>query len=454
MKAVRVKTSWALLLALAAVAGCGDGDDSAPPTLDRQLQRSIEAAGISTLDSGPTPPTAKVDLGRALMFDKLLSGNRDISCATCHHPLLHTGDALSLPLGTGARGLGPARVPLTEQGFIPRNAPEAFNRGAPEWRTMFWDMRVAGSADSGFSTPAGDRLPGGLENVLAAQAMFPVTSPEEMRGAPGDHDVFGQPNELAAIDGNDLGAIWDALMQRILAIPEYVAMFNAAFPDVANGELGFQHAANAIAAFEIDAWTFTESPWDRYVAGDRSALSDSAKRGAILFFGDAGCATCHSGNLLTDQKAHNIGVPQIGPGKGTSAPEDYGRELVSHNPADRYAFRTPPLRNVAMTGPWMHDGAFTTLRGAVEHVLDPARSLRQYDVAQLSEELQPTFQGDDATIEAILAGLDPDIATPRLLSEQQVDDLMSFLEALTDPAAGDQSRDIPDSVPSGLPVYD
>lgn len=453
MKRLYANTAGVVLVLLTC-AGCGDGNDSAPPTIDQQLQRSIQAAGIGVIDPGPTPPAARVALGRALMFDKLLSGNRDTACATCHHPLLHTGDALSLPLGTGGRGLGPARVRGAGRGFIPRNAPEAFNRGALEWRTMFWDMRVSGSASAGFTTPAGDQLPAGLENVLAAQAMFPVTSPDEMRGAPGDNDVFGEPNELAQIDDDDLAAIWGAIMQRILAIPEYVGMFSAAFPGVPTSELGFQHAANAIAAFEISAWTFTDSPWDRYVAGDRSALSDSAKRGALLFFGDAGCVKCHTGDLLTDQKAHNIGVPQIGPGKGTSAPEDFGRELVTDNQAERYAFRTPPLRNVALTGPWMHNGTFTTLRGAVEHVLDPATSLRGYDAAQLPEELQETFVNDAAIIEGMLSRLDADIATPRRLSDEQIDDLVGFLEALTDPAAGDQSGDIPESVPSGLPVDD
>jgi cytochrome c peroxidase len=422
--------------------------------VDQRLHGMMDNAGISPMDPGPAPEPAKVALGRALMFDKEISGNRDISCATCHHPLLHTGDALSVSIGTGGHGLGPARRRGPGRNLIPRNAPEVFNRGVPEWRTMFWDMRVSGSPQGEFVTPAGNQLPAGLDSVLAAQAMFPVTANDEMRGSPGDQDVFGDPNEIAAIDAQDLPAIWSALMQRLLAIPDYVAMFDVAYPNVPTDELGFQHAANAIAAFEINAWTFLDSPWDRYVEGDNSALSDEAKRGALLFFGDAGCSGCHKGNLFTDQEAHDIGVPQVGPGKGDEAPQDLGRRRVTGRDADRFAFRTPSLRNVTLTGPWMHDGAFTTLRAAVQHVLDPVASLRHYDVGQLAPDLQGTFQGDEATIDAILANLDPAVATPRNLSESEIDDLLSFLATLTDPTASDLSSDIPASVPSGLPVAD
>ncbi|MCB0238120.1 MAG: hypothetical protein KDH08_05655, partial [Anaerolineae bacterium] len=111
----------------------------------------------------------------------------------------------------------------------------------------------------------------------------------------------------------------------------------------------------------IDAFTLLDSPWDRFLAGDDSALSTDAQHGALLFYGDAGCARCHSGNLLTDQEFHNAAVPQLGPGKGRQNPYiDLGRARETGNPDDRFAFRTPPLRNVALTGPWMHNGAFAT----------------------------------------------------------------------------------------------
>ena len=451
-----MRTLAGLAVAAALLAGCGSGEESQPltTTLDQSLRSTMRTAGIGPLDPGPAAAPEKVVLGQALMFDKVLSGNRDISCATCHHPLMHTGDALSVSIGTGGRGLGPARVLGAGRNLIPRNATDVFNRGSSEWRVMFWDLRVSGTPDSGFTSPAGAALPSGLDSLLAAQAMFPVTSNDEMRGVAGDVDVFGAPNEVATIAPTDFTAIWAALMERLLAIPEYVTLFDAAYPSVSTDALGFEHAANALAAFEIDAWTYLGSPWDRYIAGDDAAMTDDAKRGAMLFFGSARCAQCHSGNLLTDQKTHDVGVPQVGPGKGAEAPQDLGCWRVTGNAADKYAFRTPPLRNVAMTGPWMHDGAFTTLRAAVQHMLDPTTSLRTYDPGQLSPIMQDTFQGDAATIDAILAHLDAKVATPHHLADAEIDDLLSFLDALTDPAAADLSGDIPDTVPSGLPVYD
>jgi cytochrome c peroxidase len=446
--------SFAVAVVVSAViAGCG-GNDGQPPTADQQLRAALRAAQITPLDPGPQPAAAKVALGRALMFDKELSGNRDISCATCHHPLMHTADGLSVSMGTGGRGLGPTRTLGEGRSLIPRNAPELFNRGASLWTTMFWDMRASGTPATGFSTPAHEALPPGLDSVLAAQAMFPVTARDEMRGKVGDTDVFGEPNEVAALADSDFAGIWAMLTQRLLRIPGYVALFSEAYPDVPSEQLGFQHAANALAAFEIDAWTLLGSPWDHYVAGDDSALSQNAKRGALLFFGKAGCAGCHTGNLLTDQQSHDIAVPQVGPGKGAEAPLDFGRGRETGNEADRYKFRTPPLRNVAITGPWMHDGAYTTLEGAVRHLLDPATALRHYDVSQLAPDMQSTFQGDAQTLTAILANLDPLVATAQRLSDDEVNEILTFLEALTDPAAADLSGDIPDAVPSGLPVRD
>jgi cytochrome c peroxidase len=423
--------------------------------VDWQLRAKLAEAGISPLDAGSRPDEAKINLGRLLFFDKVLSGNRDISCATCHHPFLGSGDGLSVSIGTGGLGLGTTRERGADRDFIPRNAPEIFNRGVPEWTTMFWDGRVSGSPETGFDTPAKSLLPAGLDSVLAAQAMFPVTSPDEMRGFPGDADVFGQPNELGPIDEQDLPAMWHGLMARLLTIPEYQALFQQAFPDVPADQLGFQHAANAIAAFEIEAFTLLDSPWDRYVAGDNAVLSEEAKRGALLFYGEADCVRCHAGNLFTDQQYHNIGVPQIGPGKGEEAPLDFGRGRETSDPADRFKFRTPPLRNVGITGPWMHDGAFVTLRGTIMHQFTyPEDALRDYDSSQLDDDLQETFQGDEAVVSAIMETVDEGMKTPRMLTDKEVDQLLAFLESLTSPSVAYMADDIPDEVPSGIAIAD
>ena len=448
MKGLIAVTTMALL-----VAGCGDGPGGASD-LDTQMREALAQAHVTPLSPLPAKDPALVRLGQALMFDKVLSGNRDISCATCHNPASATSDGLSLSIGTGGAGAAGARVLSAAPQFTPLNSQELFNRGYAEFANMFWDGRVFQAGNGDFHTPAGAQLPAGLSSALAAQAMFPVTTRLEMRGRAGDLDRFGAPNELAQLGDDERPAIWAALMNRLLAIPEYVSMFQAAYPAVPPAELGFQHAANAIAAFEVEAFTSVNSPLDRYLGGDEGALSEAEKRGALLFFGKAGCGSCHLGPQLTDQLFHSIGVPQVGPGFAPESPEDHGRERVTGAAGERYQFRTPPLRNVELTGPYMHDGAYTTLQAAVRHYLNTNTALRSYDAAQLREDLRASHVSDPSTLDAMASTIDALVQSPLALSDAEVDDLVAFLRSLTDPTARDLSGTIPSSVPSGLPVGD
>ena len=418
-----------------------------PDPVDARLHDYLKSHGITRLDPGPRHSPVKVQLGRLLYFDKVLSGNRDTACATCHHPSLFTDDGLCLSIGTGGTGLGPQRIKGSSRPFVARNATDVFNRGSREWTTMFWDTRVAQVPGGSFATPAHAQLPSGLESVLAAQAMFPVTGHDEMRG------FFGDPgNEIAVLPDSDFQGIWSAVMNRILSIPAYRRLFARAYPGVPQSKLGFQHAANAIAAFESQAFTRLDSPWDRYLAGDLQALDRSAKRGAVIFYGSAGCARCHSGNLLTDQKAHNLAIPQLGPGKPPSTPLDFGLENVTNNAADRFRFRTPPLRNVEATGPWMHNGAYTTLQGAVSHHLNPVSALMSFDLSQLPGNMSTTVRTDPITVHGLIEDLDPLVSQPLELSSREFSDVMSFLRSLTSPSLHQLNQVIPDRVPSGLPV--
>ena len=448
MKGLLRITAAALL-----VAGCGDGPGGVSD-LDTQVREALMQANVTPLSPLPAEDPALVRLGQALMFDKVLSGNRDISCATCHNPASGTSDGLSLSIGTGGAGSAGSRVLSAASQFTPRNSQELFNRGYAEFADMFWDGRVFEAGNGDFHTPAGTQLPAGLSGALAAQAMFPVTTRLEMRGQAGDLDRFGAPNELAQLGDDERPAIWAALMNRLLAIPEYVSMFQAAYPAVPPAELGFQHAANAIAAFEVEAFTSVNSPFDRYVRGDEAALGEPEKRGAILFFGKAGCGSCHLGPQLTDQLFHAIGVPQVGPGMSPDEPQDPGLARVTASQTDRFRFRTPPLRNVELTGPYMHDGAYTTLEAAVRHYLSTNTALRSYDASQLRADLRASHLSDPATLDALAASIDPLVQAPLTLSDGEVADIMLFLRSLTDPAASGLGTTIPASVPSGLPVGD
>ena len=407
------------------------------------------------------PDPARVELGRLLFFDKILSGNKNISCATCHHSLTDTGDGLSLGVGEGGQGLGVARD--TGQGSqaiherVPRNAPAVFNLGAREFQRLFHDGRVEldSSQPSGFRSPAGNDLPPGLDNVLAVQAMFPVTSPTEMAGQ-------APENEIANVAATgDLLGVWDLLAARLQANAAYVAFFRMAFDEVETADdITYVQAANAIAAFEAKAWRSDTSSFDRYLRYDRKAMSPSARRGMTLFYGRAGCSDCHSGPFQTDHQFHAVAMPQIGPGKGdgSSGHEDFGRERVTGHQEDRYTFRTPTLRNVAVTGPWGHDGAYNSLRQMVSHMLNPVPALYSYDPDQAvmpyrSDLNEIDFQllDDPGVMSAIADACEME---PVGLSERQVDLLMDFLWALTDPASVDLRNDVPGAVPSGLPLAD
>lgn len=435
---------------LVILAGCSS-ESKNEPDVDAQLADLLSKANVTPL-SVPVQNPAQVALGQALMFDKILSGNRNISCATCHHPTLETGDGLPLSIGQGSTGLGPGRDGQGTGVFIPRHAPDLFNRGAPLWVTLFWDGRVSiKNGGGGFATPAGDSLPPGVASVLAAQAMFPVESRDEMRGQPGQAG-----NELGDIpnDVHLFPAVWNGIMQRLRAIPKYDTMFQAAFGQSVNA-VGFEHAANAIAAFQASAFAKYDTPFDAYLAGDKDALNPQQKRGALLFFGKANCGKCHLGPLLTDQKFHNIAVPQLGPGRPASAGGlDIGREETTGLASDRFLFRTPPLRNVALSAPYFHNGAFSTLLGAVRHYINVQRSLRDYDNSQLPISLRASVKTGALVWNQVLSTLDPIVVDTLTIQDVQVTEIVAFLQALTDPSAQNLSGLVPLSVPSGLPVGD
>ncbi len=393
-------------------------------------------------------------LGEQLFWDKELSGRRNISCGTCHHPLLGSADAQSQSRGQGATGLGPAREHGPDSLFLARNTLSLWNRGVPGWDVMFWDGRLGGNPEEGYISPAGDDTPQDFTNALAEFFIIPVTPDEEMRGFPGELDVFGAPNEMEGLTNDDFVEIWDLVVARALGIDEYRDQLTTIF-GVTEEEVTIVHLAEATGAFMTEGFTALDSPFDRYLAGDDSALSDSAKRGGILFYGRANCSGCHSGGLQTDNSFHNIAAPQVGTGKGDEAPLDFGRGRVTGEAADNFQFRTPSLRNIELEGPWMHNGAYEDLEDTVRHHLDPESALLSYDDFQVEPELVGTYQNDEATLNALLDTIDPLLAVEGdPLSEDEIADLMSFISALTDPASLNLLHLIPNTVASGLPVDD
>lgn len=400
--------------------------------LDLALRAVIAFNGLhGTPAAGVQPPPQPLaDLGALLFFDKILGGEQNQACVSCHHPLTATGDGLRLSRGVGSSGVGRAR----EDGpgpIIPRNAPPVWN--GILFDVQFWDGRVSEGADGVIRSP--DGVETDVDTALWAQAKFPVTSVDEMRGTFMPH----ASNQ----------ALRDALAARVAAIPQYVELFSQVFGDET---VTYTRIAEAMAAYEASL-TPVDAPWFSYVRGARGAISTKAKRGALVFYGKGRCGLCHSGDRFTDLAFHNLGIPQFGPGKGDGADgqDDFGRERVTGRAADRYKFRTPTLINVDTHAPYGHDGAYASLEAIVRHHLDPVRALRHYDYDQGT--LEPVFRSSLRPTAPLLATLDPLVAWPVHLSERELGDLLAFLATLTDEQATAQAvATIPSSVPSGLPI--
>jgi cytochrome c peroxidase len=412
-----------------------------------------------TADDFPEQDAAQVKLGQLLFYDKILSGNKNISCGTCHHHTHFGADGLSLGIGEGGTGVGPDRLPgngdTRIKRRIPRNAPALWNLGSEQIEVLFHDGRLTRSDDYGveFNSPAEERLPTGLSGLLAAQAMFPVTSRFEMAGDP-------EENSVARASFDRIDHVWPILTKRIQNIPEYATLFSDAFEHINTGaDITFVDVANALAAFQGTEWQSYDSPFDAYLAGDATALNERQVRGMELFYGSAGCATCHSGNLLSDQGFHALGLPTFGPGRTRMfdpVPRDTGRLGETDLVEDSYRFRTPSLRNIELSAPYGHNGAYASLAKMIEHHLNPIESRESWqrsyaslpDVAWLNH----TDMIITADVREMARYAGRGDLEARVFNDSEVLDLVKFMGALTGQTARDGRLGVPSSVPSGLEV--
>lgn len=395
-------------------------------SMDADLKAAMAKFGVKALgnDEWYKGTREQIELGARLFNDKLLSAKNDVACSSCHIDQLGTGSIDSLG-PTGEVLGGRKRTGFGVSDLLGRNAPPLYNLGHKSFKTMFWDGRIEAKG-SRIESPAGDDLPLGLDNALAAQALFPLIAGNEMGcGA----------SAMVAILRTSPTQSWNDVMTRVLRKPEYKAMFKAAYPQERNP--GIAHLANAIAAYEADRWRADNSPFDRYLRGDVGALSNRQKLGATYFYGKAQCAGCHSGALQTDHGYHAIAIPQWGPGAGDgSGVEDFGRGRISGKTADRYKFRTPTLRNVEVTGPWGHSGAYASLRQFVSHYTNPRTAHDKWKPAQavLPRGFQQTTEllgawNNSTSRSAVRAASDVD-GIP--LEQDEIDLLIEFLMSLTD----------------------
>lgn len=302
----------------------------------------------------PEPDGEQVALGRLLFFDRVLSGARDASCADCHRP--------EFGLSDGRRTSPGIHGPLV------RNTPTLYNVAFKP--RLFWDRRAAS---------------------LEEQVRGPLFSPDEMGSTPGE------------------------LVARLRALPPYVERFERAFPG--GGEpVSVDRVARALAAFERTLLS-TRSRYDRWTAGDRSALTPAEQRGLATFRSPAaGCIGCHPPPTFDAPIAAGIGVPGDDPGVGG----------VTGDPVQLGRFGVPTLRNVARTAPYMHDGSIATLDDVVAFYRAGAGRGLGVAAGRIDPRVRALDLGDD-----------------------EASDLVAFLGALTDESRRPRA---PESVPSGLPV--
>jgi cytochrome c peroxidase len=267
--------------------GRGRGPIPLDPAQLSELKTRYAVPGDVPAPADNPTTPAKVALGQKLFFDTGLSGNGRLACASCHDA--RRGFADPRPLSIGVKG-----------DTLARRTPTVINLA---WsQAFFWDGRAA---------------------TLEHQAVMPIADEKEM----------GMPHAV--------------MVTQLSASAEYRRLFEAAFPGEAPS---VANVGKALAAFERTL-VFTQSPFDRWVAGDESAISDSAKRGFVDFNTRAGCAQCHSGWNFSDGKFHDIGLPG----------GDAGRAGVTKNETDRNLFKTPGLRNIAERAPYMHTGQLNGL---------------------------------------------------------------------------------------------
>ena len=423
------------------------------------LLAQAKALGLSPLTAPAPVNPALVELGESLFFDPLLSGNRDQNCAGCHRLDHGTADTRSLSVGTAAIEVNDIRLPGPDHSFTPRNAPSLWDLGQESVGKLFWDGRLARTKQGvvlydvghGASEVARLLFPGETK-PSAIQALFPVLERDEMRGDQEDPSD-GAENELATIYDDDFEGVWLSLIERILAEPAYQEAFLEAFPEQDLAQSTFADAAAAIGAYMDTRFASTDTPWDRFLGGEEQALTAAQIRGGNLFFGRGACGTCHSGNLFSDEDLYNYGVRPMTRGPSDLEYVDLGAQHRTHAAQDgRYAFRTPRLRNVTMTGPWMHNGSYTSLEAVLKHKTDPREGLWAYDSSQLEESIQLQVHQREETLEDVEANISETVPKTLDLDEKDIADLIAFLEALTSPRVAELVNEVPNSVLSGLPI--
>lgn len=404
--------------------------------LDHLLRNRIEFHNIRPVKMVEQNPNRdQVELGKLLFADKNLSGNRRISCQTCHNP--ETGTSDNFPMSQSEDGTG----------ILRRNAPGLFNVGQTSRAFMFLDGRVHLDPKTKlFKTPEealngvnpeAKEIASVLTSALSAQALFPLVTDNEMMGKKGENEIADAENRLAA---------WDRIIERIKkeSLPNkstqsYAELFAKAYPQTELDKINIGHVGEAIAAFEREEFQSNGSPFQRYLLGDNRAMTLAQKRGFAVFLGRGQCITCHTGGELGKGDLFaSVATPQWG-----VAPVvlDKGRAEVTRDITRNFFFRVPSLTNLKLTAPYMHNGVYQNIRQVIEHYNYLSATLNNFKVTPARQDKFPVSVEvanhplvlDDIWLSS-QSGVNPKIRNRLRLTDREKDYLETFLtEALTDP---------------------
>jgi cytochrome c peroxidase len=464
----------------------------AKETLNNQLKAVLAANDFDGLAEssvetrlGHTFNLQLQNLGRLLFFDPILSLHNDNACAGCHDPGSGFNDSQPIAIGVDspARIVGPDRVGPRNT----RRSPTIIN--SVFYPNMMWDGRFFAPSGDPFDNSQGFTFPPPegttkflptdpyVKILAAAQAHMPSTELMEQAGFTGTAGTLGQQWDqfdngvgqavpLPDQSGYRNEPIRAAIEFRLNASRLYRSRFKELFAAVAaGGPITFGMVGQAIGEWEA-TMARANAPLDRFARGALNAMTDDEKYGALLFFGKANCAACHAtapqkNQMFSDFQFHNIGVPQIAPAfgaglgnfifDGPGANEDYGLERVTHKAADRYKFRTTPLRNMAMQPSYFHNGAFDDLGKAIRHHLDVVTSAENYVPGQNG--VPPDLRKHRPPVGNVLANLDPLVQTPIVLTDTEFNQLLAFVrDSLQDAkdTRGQNCGRVPVRIPSRM----
>ena len=485
-----------VLLACAALLSLSNSTPAAAADneLDDQLRAALQRASFtgrigSSIERRLGRPIDRqlANLGRLLWFDVAGGLHSDNTCGGCHSPSSGFGDTQSIAIGIQNNNLvGPHRKGPRNQRRTPSVVNTAF------YPNLMWNGRFSAPSGNPFNNSMGFLFPAPESNIqfpandpivkhlLVAQAHIPATELVEVAGFTGTFGTIGP--RFNAFDNGQGGTvpppdastfrnepIRQAILGRLNGNPAYRRLFGRQFPSVgapANGLIDFKMVGLAIAEFEFTL-IFADAPIDRFARGEEKAMSVPEKKGALLFFGKAGCVSCHavsgqSNEMFSDFKMHVAGVPQIAPFfgvglgnvifDGPGEDEDFGLEQVTGSAADRYKFRTSPLRNVSLQPSFFHNGSHTRLKDAIRFHLNTPQESLSYNAATAGVDRDLRYR-----LGPRVTQLDPLLLSPKHLSNDEFENLVQFVDqGLLDRKAAKQNlcKLLPESVPSGFKLMD